>query len=172
MMLPELAISVRQPWAWAIIHAGKDIENRSWHSRKPARRHLPIGKRICIHAAQGMTKAEYEDGAELITKLHGSCAKPHELVRGGIIGTVLVKGGLTHSHSPWFFGPFGIVLADPQAVEPVRAIGQLDWFEWSHSDQPWPEIAKWMLPKPPMMLLDASRDYTNWKPDPDQEGTL
>lgn len=25
-----LAISVRQPWAWAILHAGKTIENRSW----------------------------------------------------------------------------------------------------------------------------------------------
>ena len=24
--LPELALSVRQPWAWAIIYAGKDIE--------------------------------------------------------------------------------------------------------------------------------------------------
>jgi hypothetical protein len=24
------ALSVRQPWAWAILHAGKDIENREW----------------------------------------------------------------------------------------------------------------------------------------------
>ena len=23
-------LSIRQPWAWAIIHAGKDIENRCW----------------------------------------------------------------------------------------------------------------------------------------------
>lgn len=28
--LPPLALSVRQPWAWAIIYAGKDIENRLW----------------------------------------------------------------------------------------------------------------------------------------------
>ncbi|WP_409188395.1 hypothetical protein [Bradyrhizobium sp. RDM4] len=27
--LPEFALSVRQPWAWAIIHGGKDVENRS-----------------------------------------------------------------------------------------------------------------------------------------------
>jgi hypothetical protein len=27
--LPLQAISVRQPWAWAIIYAGKDVENRS-----------------------------------------------------------------------------------------------------------------------------------------------
>jgi hypothetical protein len=27
--LPRLAISVRQPWAWAIIHGGKPLENRT-----------------------------------------------------------------------------------------------------------------------------------------------
>ena len=28
--LPTLALSVRQPWAWAILHARKDRENRSY----------------------------------------------------------------------------------------------------------------------------------------------
>lgn len=23
-------LSIRQPWAWAILYAGKDIENRTW----------------------------------------------------------------------------------------------------------------------------------------------
>lgn len=27
------ALSVRQPWAWLILHAGKDIENRTWRTR-------------------------------------------------------------------------------------------------------------------------------------------
>ena len=26
---PSVALSVRQPWAWAIIHGGKDVENRT-----------------------------------------------------------------------------------------------------------------------------------------------
>lgn len=30
--IPRLALSVRQPWPWAILHAGKDIENRSWQA--------------------------------------------------------------------------------------------------------------------------------------------
>ena len=25
-------LSVRQPWAWAIIHGGKDVENRNWYT--------------------------------------------------------------------------------------------------------------------------------------------
>ena len=46
------AISVRQPWAWAIISALKDIENRGW----------PIHYRgdILIHAAKTCTKKEYQ----------------------------------------------------------------------------------------------------------------
>ena len=27
------ALSIRQPWAWAIINAGKDIENRQWPTK-------------------------------------------------------------------------------------------------------------------------------------------
>lgn len=28
-------LTVRNPWAWAIIHAGKDIENRTWRITTP-----------------------------------------------------------------------------------------------------------------------------------------
>ncbi|MBE9001406.1 ASCH domain-containing protein [Nostoc sp. LEGE 12447] len=50
------AISVRQPWAWAIIYALKDIENRGW----------PIHYRgdILIHAAKTCTKKEYFEAKE------------------------------------------------------------------------------------------------------------
>lgn len=27
------ALSIRQPWAWLIIHGGKDVENRTWHTK-------------------------------------------------------------------------------------------------------------------------------------------
>ncbi|MEH2033227.1 MAG: ASCH domain-containing protein [Nostoc sp.] len=50
------ALSVRQPWAWAIIYALKDIENRGW----------PINYRgdILIHAAKTCTKKEYQSARE------------------------------------------------------------------------------------------------------------
>ena len=51
MDLPRKAISIRQPWAWAIVHAGKDIENRDWSTRYRGP--------VCIHAAKGMTKDEF-----------------------------------------------------------------------------------------------------------------
>lgn len=30
LLIEPKMITVRQPWAWAIFHAGKDIENRTW----------------------------------------------------------------------------------------------------------------------------------------------
>lgn len=58
--LPAYAISVRQPWAWAIVHAGKPGENR-------AKRAITLGGmdqhcQLAIHASTGMTRDEY-DGA-------------------------------------------------------------------------------------------------------------
>jgi len=85
--IPSIALSVRQPWAWAIIHAGKDIENRSWHAvdRGTMRR-----GRIAIHAAKGLTQQEYRDAADYMlaigvryTAITGNCCKyaPWQLSR-------------------------------------------------------------------------------------------
>src|SRR5690348_2447825 len=47
------ALSIRQPWAWLILHAGKDIENRDWSTR--------FRGQVLIHAAKGMTQNEFAD---------------------------------------------------------------------------------------------------------------
>lgn len=33
--MPEIpkALSLRQPWAWAVVHGYKDVENRSWSTK-------------------------------------------------------------------------------------------------------------------------------------------
>lgn len=48
-----LCLPVRQPWAWLIIHGGKDVENGNWTTR--------VRGRVLIHAAKGMTLGEYND---------------------------------------------------------------------------------------------------------------
>ncbi len=52
------AITLRQPWAWAIINAGRDIENRNWKTH--------FRGRVAIHAAAGMTHSEYDRPCEYI----------------------------------------------------------------------------------------------------------
>lgn len=44
MGLPTHALTLWRPWAWAIIHGPKRVENRTW--KPPA---SFIGKRIGIH---------------------------------------------------------------------------------------------------------------------------
>ncbi len=81
------AISIRQPWAWAICHAGKRVENRDW-------RHAPSYRGpLLIHAAKGCTIAEFDDTAESILCARGILAKPelpelHDLPRGAIVARV------------------------------------------------------------------------------------
>lgn len=146
--LPQFALSVRQPWAWAIIHAGKDIENRSWSKLNATRHLLAFRGPVCIHAAKGMTRDEYESAGYSFADCGVAVApRPHELLRGGIIGTVEIVDVVRKSSSPWFFGTYGLVLAKPKPVDFIPSTGALGFFKW----QPNPDAsaeppAKWMLP--------------------------
>jgi hypothetical protein len=143
--LPRLALSVRQPWAWAIIHGGKDIENRTWQAVNHGLRQRG---RIAIHASKGLTRDEYEGAADFMLSQMVACPEPAALLRGGIIGTVEVVDVVSESDSPWFFGPRGLVLRDPQPCEFIPAIGALGYFEWKPADASVvPPPARWMIPE-------------------------
>lgn len=146
--LPRLALSVRQPWAWAIIHAGKDIENRGWKYPNPG---LNYRGPVCIHASTGMTRDEFDDAIEDIDYAAtnvGKLPQARELVRGAIIGTVDVIDLVRQSNSKWWCGPVGLLLANPRAVEPIPCKGQLGFFEWKQFGKI-AEPMKWMLPPQP-----------------------
>ena len=139
--LPKYALSVRQPWSWAIIHAGKNIENRTWRTG--------FRGQVCIHAAKGMTNREWDDAMEFIDQAfpvplsanHGrraSAIHSKEAKRGGIIGTVEIVDCVDQSDSPWFFGGFGFVLRNPRPIDFIPVKGALGFFDWRKSieDQP------------------------------------
>lgn len=136
-------ISVRQPWAWAIIHGGKDVENRN---KAPIGTHQLIGRRIGIHAAKGMTQHEYESAREYMLKLGVDCPRPNELLRGGMIGTVRLTDVVSERPSRWFFGPRGLVIDQAEASEPIAGPGQLGWFTFQPAgafDEPKPWMIHW-----------------------------
>lgn len=131
--LPIKALSIRQPWAWAIINAGKDIENRDW----PTRFRGPV----CIHAAKGMTLAEWDDAMDFIdhqfpvplaSKLgrRASAVNSDEGRRGGIIGVAEIVDCVEASTSPWFMGRYGFVLANVRPVPFIPVRGALGFFDW------------------------------------------
>jgi hypothetical protein len=126
------ALSIRQPWAWAILHAGKDIENRDWQDTNPG---LRFRGPVLIHASAGMTRAEYEDFLE--TAISAAHSFPPGLIlpgfaglpRGGIIGAARIVDIVRDHPSPWFFGRYGLVLADVEPL-PFRPLkGALGFFD-------------------------------------------
>lgn len=129
--LPTIALSVRQPWAWAIVEGGKDIENRS----AAAVRHGMRPGRIAIHAARGMTRAEYADARDFMGRLDVICPRPDDLVRGAIIGAATVTSIVHHSDSPWWMGPRGLVLTEVVACDPIPAPGMLGYFRWQEGGE-------------------------------------
>lgn len=117
------ALSIRQPWAWLIVHAGKDIENRTWHTKHRGR--------FLVHAAGGMTRREYSWVRDWVRERAGVASLPafEELQRGGIIGSVELVDSVSDHPSPWYMGNVGFVLRDPVALPFVPLKGRLGFFE-------------------------------------------
>lgn len=117
------AISIRQPWAWLIMHGGKDIENRSWRTA--------FRGKVLVHAAMGMTRNEFIEAQAYVWNFNPELALEmdrRKLERGGIIGEVEISNCVLRSVSPWFVGPWGFVLANPRPL-PFRACrGALGFF--------------------------------------------
>jgi hypothetical protein len=119
---PHLALSIRQPWAWLILHAGKDYENRTWTTK--------VRGRIYVHAGLKWGREEKETRADVQEDF--GIAIPERPPLGALVGTVRIVDCVADAPSgnPWFMGPFAFLLADPQPfAEPVPCPGQLGFFE-------------------------------------------
>ena len=126
------ALSIRQPWAWAVAHAGKDVENRNWHMRYRGP--------LAIHAAKSMTRARYEAFMrfwnEGLREEHKSQRAPlvvpgsEDLRRGAIIAVAEAVDCVHESDSRWFAGPHGLLLRNVYALrEPIPLRGALGFFD-------------------------------------------
>lgn len=114
------ALTIRQPWAHAILHAGKNVENRSWKPNRVA----PF--RLAIHAGKG-----YDVGA------YPNQPGRDALDLGAVIGEVDVVGWHHADQcgcecSPWAMPDqwhwwLGDRIVYPEA-EP--AVGHLGLWEW------------------------------------------
>lgn len=121
-----LALSIRQPWAWLILHGGKDIENRDWPTK--------FRGRVLVHAAKGMTRDEWEGAWGFAPQRSKSAAAEAALTmesveRGGIVGSVEIVDCVQRSDSPWFVGRYGFVLRDPLLLPFTPWRGQLGFFD-------------------------------------------
>ena len=119
-----LALSIRQPWAWAILYAGKDVENRSWstHHRGP----------VLIHAGVAFDGPAGEALQDCYEWARAAGVKPprgfDELPRGGIVGETEIVDCGTASNSQWFEGRYGFVLRNARPLPFRKCRGMLGFF--------------------------------------------
>lgn len=118
------ALTIRQPWAWAIIFAGKDVENRSW---SPNYRGA-----LLIHAG-----AAYETEADATVRSITGRKVPDGLLHGAIIGEVELVDVIKGAKSPWAqSGKYHWVLKNPRAIEPAHCKGKLGLWTIEHRELP------------------------------------
>lgn len=118
------ALTLKQPYAWAIISAGKQVENRSWNTRHRGR--------FYVHAGVSWSPQE----AEWIEREIGiSVPAREDLVFGGIIGTVALYDVITDSHDPWAIpGNYHWLLREPRELaRPIPASGKQGWWTYVRS---------------------------------------
>lgn len=123
----DVALSVRQPWAWLIVNGWKNIENRDWPTKRTGR--------VWIHASGSMTQADYcaarlficgfDWGPGLLSRMPAA----GDLVRGALVGSVTILGCVTAHSSDWFTGPYGFVVDDAEACAPRPMRGALGFFK-------------------------------------------
>ncbi len=122
------ALTVKQPWAWAIAMGWKDIENRNW----PVPKYL-LGEWVAIHAGLSWDADGFDGFAEIMTRTgRADDVYRCEDVRGAVIAVVRLEGDVLRHSSPWFVGRHGFVMQDSiKLQEPIGCRGALNFWQLS-----------------------------------------
>lgn len=131
-------LTVRQPWAGALVLGWKPVENRDWIP--PA--WLQVGNRYAIHSSKNVSRIDFIDDLKTIASLMRCDAmnlldnNPLLNVHGSIIGSVQHRGVVSATYEAWdrwgieidgwFFGAYGWCVEKAAFLgEPVPAKGAL-----------------------------------------------
>jgi hypothetical protein len=124
------ALSVRQPWAWALIYGvkrPKRIENRSWSTRHRGD--------LVIHASKGLADWQSRSLAEWrseIPDLPDLLAEPFDQHFGCLYGLLDLVDDLPFADvqgQPFAEGPRCWITLNPRTIEPIPYRGVLSLFD-------------------------------------------
>lgn len=116
-------LSVPQPWAWAVLYAGKRVENRTWYT--------PYRGEVFIHAD---LRVDY-DTPESIEEAISRVPQPRPPAYcGALIGRAMLVDcvrarDVPASQREWGVGPWCFVLDDVRPLaRPISTKGPLGFF--------------------------------------------
>lgn len=118
------ALSIRQPWAWAIVNGFKPVENRDTNFVGGYR------GEVLIHAGNESAGPGSWLAVKRLLREEGQDPEllPDTLPLGGFVGMATIVDVVTTHPSAWFEGPYGIVLAKARPINLIRWPGQLGLF--------------------------------------------
>ena len=158
-------LTVRQPWAWAIVHGGKDVENRA-RSLGPYRGPVAIHASLAldheydarlIGEAVGRLARSTRAGLERVAKHAGAVRAPGNEIteRFGNLGAVIGVVDLVGAHLG------GATGCHPDPGDPQRLARCSPWAMPDHHHL---ELAN---PRPLATPIPARGRLGLWRPDPD-----
>lgn len=135
--IPQMALSIMNPWAWLVATGLKHIENRDQnftfrgefaihagkHFDPEARADLSEG----LHPVTGNRFLSVVAGSELLTSLTDMF---NAKLNGGIIGVAEVVDVVTSSESDWFAGPYGLIIRNARFIPFIPVWGMPGFFDW------------------------------------------
>lgn len=121
------ALTLWQPWAWAVVAGHKLVENRPW----PPPANLWADEVIAIHAGKTWDPGGATSILELLELDEFPDRDPLVRAAGAIVGVARIANHVRvnsahHQHHPdqldpeearWFFGPYGWVLRDVRRLD-------------------------------------------------------
>jgi hypothetical protein len=119
------ALTIRQPWAWAVAEGLKLVENRN---RPPPK--AMLGQVFAVHAAATPPPGDHEDFLKSLKLPIPPDYEVHAILAvAQLVGVVEDPSVLPKAQRPFFFGPFGWVLTNVRKLaEPVPVYGQLGFW--------------------------------------------
>ena len=116
-------LTLHRPWAWAIAHSTKRVENRTWTPT------VPVGAFVAIHAGKHF---DADVARKLALGLAPQCSldpaeHPLGIVAVARLARVIDCGreNVPDDQEPWTVGPYAWLLEDVVALlEPIEATGR------------------------------------------------
>ena len=126
------ALSICQPWAWAILHAGKNVENRTWPTWYRGQ--------LLIHAGKSRRYYDAEDPDDWMEAYGVKLPSWSDMPQGAIVGVATVVDcvavGLNLPYflpgsgpNVWAEGPWCWLLSGVRAIDPIPFRGAQGLFD-------------------------------------------
>lgn len=121
------ALTVKQPWAWAIAHHEKRVENRTWKPKDPPDfLAIHAGKKDRDYVRSALNHLEGQKGIPIKDLPHPDLIPYGAVVAVSKIARIVEdRAELPAGQDRWWDGPVGWVLEDVTPIDPVECRGAL-----------------------------------------------